>query len=334
MMAQVGHLPFYLAEERCEVVLVAEERPSLNAALTRQLGPDRVVTERHEVLRRRDIDAVVLCAPRAATGPLTLEALEAGKHVMVEKPMAHTIDQARRLVAAAKGRIYAVGFMKRYDPGVQAAKTLFDEVMGSGRLGKLVFARFYDYSKTYAMPPPAHQRPQESRLVRYPVWTTVPDWLAPQWKSSYEWFLNAACHDVNLITYFFPKDVAVSSARFYADSSVTAMLSWGEVPITLEIAKTEAGRWLEGAEFLFERGRIQITVPSPMAVDRVGEIVLDDVAAGIKEQHIVAKPGWSFARQASAFVDCLTTGRPMLTSGENALADILLIDSIWRHAKE
>jgi predicted dehydrogenase len=334
MMAQVGHLPFYLADERCEVVLVAEERPSLNAALARQLGPERMAAERQEVLRRADIDAVVLCAPRAATGPLTLEALEAGKHVMVEKPMAHTIDQARRLVAAAKGRIYAVGFMKRYDPGVQAAKLLFDEVMGSGRLGSLVLARFYNYSKTYAMPPPPHLRPQESRTVRYPAWTTVPDWLAPQWKSSYEWFLNSACHDVNLITCFFPKDVAVTSARFHADSAVAAVLSWGEVPIALEIARTEAGRWLEGAEFLFERGRIAMTVPSPMAVDRVGEIVLDDVLAGIKEQRIVAESGWSFARQASGFVDCLTTGRPMLTSAEVALADMMLMDSIWRHAEE
>jgi len=334
MMAQVGHLPFYLGDERCEVVLVAEERPSLNAALAQQLGPDRMVTDRHEVLRRTDIDAVVLCAPRAATGPLTLEALEARKHVMVEKPMAHTIDQARRLVEAAKGQIYAVGFMKRYDPGVQAAKILFDDVGGSGRLGKLLLARFYNYSKSYAMPPPQHQRPQESRIARYPVWTTVPDWLAPQWKSSYEWFLNSACHDVNLITYFFPKDVVVKSANFYADSSVTAMLSWCDVPITLEVARTEAGQWLEGAEFLFERGRIAMTVPSPMAVDRIGQVVIDDLSAGIKDQRIVAKTGWSFARQASAFIDWLTTGRPMRTSGKNALADMWLIDSIWRHAEE
>jgi len=129
MMAQVGHLPFYLDDDRCEVVLVAEERPSLRAALAHQLGPDRIAGERHEVLRRADIDAVVLCAPRTATGPLTLEVLEAGKHVLVEKPMAHTIDQARRLVeaAAAGQRIYAVAFMKRYDPGVQAAKALLDE---------------------------------------------------------------------------------------------------------------------------------------------------------------------------------------------------------------
>jgi hypothetical protein len=85
-----------------------------------------------------------------------LEVLEAGKHVLVEKPMAHTIDQACRLVeaAAARQRIYAIAFMKRYDPGVQAAKMLLDDVLASGRLGKLLLARFYNYSKAYAMQPP------------------------------------------------------------------------------------------------------------------------------------------------------------------------------------
>src|SRR6266436_4722306 len=113
--------------------------------------------------------------------------------------------------------------MKWNDPGMAAAKRLFDEVVGSVRLGKLLFARFFNFSKTYPMPPPPHQRPKESRIVRYPVWTTAPDWLAPQWQSSYEWFLNSACHDVNLITYFFPEDVAAKSARVYVDSSVAAV---------------------------------------------------------------------------------------------------------------
>jgi predicted dehydrogenase len=204
----------------------------------------------------------VLCAPRTATGPLTLEVLDSSKHVLVEKPMAHTIDQAHRLVeaAAARQRIYAVAFMKRYDPGVQAAKTLLEEVLATGRLGKLLFARFYNYSKAYATQPPPHQRPKESRVVRYPVWTTVPDWLPARWQSSYEWFLNSASHDVNLLTYFFPKNVAATSARCLADGSVTSLLSWGDVPITLEIAKTEAGRWLEARTGPGEGGYINTSV--------------------------------------------------------------------------
>lgn len=333
MMAQVGHLPFYLNDPRCEVVAVVEERPSIAAALTARLGSDRVMSDRHSLLRRADVDAVVVSVPRSATGPLTLEAIEAGKHILVEKPMAHTAEQARRLVEAARSRhrIYAVGFMKRYDPGVQKARELFDDAMASARLGRLLLARFYDYSKSYAMPPPVHVRPKESRTARYPIWTTWPAWLSERNRSTYEWFLNSACHDVNLITYFFSGTLEVRSAHVNRDYAVAAMLRWRNVPIAFEIAKTEAGRWLEGAEFLFERGRIGLSVPSPMDVDCVGRVELDDLAAGLVGKMIETKAGWCFERQAAAFIDALTGDRSPLTSGSAALVDLELIESIWRH---
>jgi predicted dehydrogenase len=333
MMAQVGHLPFYLNDPRCEVVAVAEERPSLVAALAERLGADRVLPDRHSLFARSDVDAIVLSTPRAATGPLTLEAMEAGKHILVEKPMAHTVEQASRLVDAARERqrVYVVGFMKRYDPGVQKAKSLFDEMVASERLGKLLCARFYDYSKTYAMPPPAHVRPRESRAVRYPVWPTWPDWLPARHRGTYERFLNAACHDVNLIGYFFPGPVDVASALASPDGAVAAVMRWENVPIILEIAMSETGRWLEGAEFLFERGRIAVSIPSPMAVNCVSNVEFDDLRVGIKGQPVETGSGWCFERQAAAFVDALVNDVAPLTPGEVALADMELIESIWRH---
>jgi predicted dehydrogenase len=174
MVNQIGHLPFYLTDKRCEVVCVAESRPSLIAALRGQLGADRVVEDYRAMLADPRVQAVVISVPRATTGPLTLEALEAGKHVMAEKPMAHSAEQARRLVDAARSRglTYMVGYMKRYDPGIRAAKALFDEVMAEGRLGRLLLARFYDFSNAYAVAPPPHVRPNESRVQRFETWPT------------------------------------------------------------------------------------------------------------------------------------------------------------------
>src|SRR5436190_11460472 len=158
MMAQVGHLPFYLDDHRCEVALVCETRPSLVEALAQRLGSHRVIKDYSALLQHDDIQAIVLSAPRPATGPLTLSALNAGKHVLAEKPMAHSVEQARQLVEAASSRqrVYAIGFMKRYDPGIQAAKALFDDTVAEGRLGRLLHARFYDFSSSYAVTPPAH----------------------------------------------------------------------------------------------------------------------------------------------------------------------------------
>lgn len=332
MMSQVGHLPFYLADPRCEVVRVAESRPSLVEALGGDIGKDRIAASHRALLDDDTIGAVVISAPRAATGPLTLESLEAGKHVMAEKPMAHTADQAHRLAdaAAERGLTYAVGFMKRYDPGVQAAKALFDEVIADGRLGPLLLARFYDFSSNYAHPVPPHTRPAESRTERFATWSLCPDWLPERFRELYPWFLNAASHDVNLLRYFFPGAIDVEGATCADDGSVTAMLRLEGVAIVLEIARTAAGRWIEGAEFLFERGRIAAMIPSPMDTGAVTEVILDDPGKGRSRQRVETGKGWSFARQAEGFIDALTGKAPPLTDGAEGLADMELTEAIWR----
>jgi predicted dehydrogenase len=336
MVNQIGHLPFYLADKRCEVVCVAESRPSLIAALRGQLGPDRVVEDYRAMLTDPRVQAVVISVPRATTGPLTLETLEAGKHVMAEKPMAHSAGQARRLVDAARSRglTYMVGYMKRYDPGIQAAKALFDEVMAEGRLGRLLLARFYDYSNAYAVAPPPHVRPKESRVQRFETWPTHPEWLPEAYRGVFAWFMNAASHDINLLRYFFPDNLEVVSAQSSADACVLATLQRGGDTITFEVTKTLAGRWLEGAELLFERGRIALTIPSPMATDRVTEVIIDDERRGLIGEQVATGHGWSFARQATGFVDALTGAATPMTTGADALADMELTEAIWRKVAE
>ena len=62
-----------------------------------------VTTDPHEVIESPDVDAVLILTSMPEHGPLALAALEAGKHVLVEKPMGVTLDQAAKLVEVAKG---------------------------------------------------------------------------------------------------------------------------------------------------------------------------------------------------------------------------------------
>jgi predicted dehydrogenase len=333
MMAQIGHLPFYLNDPRVDVVAVAEERPALRAALSDKLGAGRLVSDRQTLLARSDIDAIVISSPRPATGPLTLEALTAGKHVLAEKPMAHSVAQARRLVEAARERklVYAVGYMKLFDPGVVAARAALHEIRASGRLGRLLSARVYDFSKSYAFPVPPHIRPSESRAERYPTWPTYPDWLEERHRAAYAWFLNSASHDVSLLRHLLPGPVTVRGAAAPNDGAVSALLQVGDVPVHLEVAKAELGRWFEGAEFLFEAGRLAVSIPSPMATEEVSSVTIDDLRQGHLGEPVKTGIGWSFARQAGGFVDALIAGKATVASGEAGLADMELIEDIWRH---
>lgn len=93
------------------------------------------------VVASPDVDAVVVCTPPDTHAAISLAALGAGKHVIVEKPMAPTVEECRRMAEAARaaGRTLTVGFNHRYFPAVKAVRA----AILSGRLGELSHVRGY-----------------------------------------------------------------------------------------------------------------------------------------------------------------------------------------------
>ncbi len=336
MISQVAHLPFYLADERCQVVAVAESRPSLVRHLRENLGIARVVEDHRELLADPAITGVIIIAPRPASGPLVLAALQAGKDVMVEKPFAHTAEQAARLVdAAAAGKLLlGVAFMRRYDPGVEAAKREIDALRASGNLGKLLLARFFDYARDYILPPPPHKRPEESRTQRFDTWPAAPDWLSTQRAAEYAWFINAASHDINLIRHFFPSELKLVHAAAPGDSSLTASFEHAGAPVVFELAKSASGAWLQGAEFVFEKGRLLLEIPSPMATEHSSRVTINENTGTPRTRELAVEHVWSFQRQAQAFIGDLLERRQPLTTGADALEELHLTEAIWRRIAE
>jgi predicted dehydrogenase len=94
-----------------------------------------------ELVGREDIDAVIVATPPSSHAEISMAALEAGKHVLVEKPVTRTADEARRLVAAAgaNGRFLATGYNYRFYPSFIMARRLLAE----GRIGALDHIRSY-----------------------------------------------------------------------------------------------------------------------------------------------------------------------------------------------
>lgn len=94
-----------------------------------------------ELLRRDDVDAVLVSTPCETHEELTLAALEAGKHVLCEKPLAPTVEAARRMVEAAeraKLRL-ATGFNQRHFPNLAWAKSAIE----AGKIGAVRYVRAY-----------------------------------------------------------------------------------------------------------------------------------------------------------------------------------------------
>lgn len=106
-------------------------------ALAAETGA-RVFPDPQSLISDPGIDAVMVCSPDATHHGLALAAIAAGKPVLVEKPLASTLAEAREVVEAEMKnarRLVQVGFMRRFDPGYRAMK---QELKG-GRLGQALF---------------------------------------------------------------------------------------------------------------------------------------------------------------------------------------------------
>lgn len=93
----------------------------------------------HVALDRRDVDIVIVATTNDRLAEVTRAAVEAGKHVLVEKPAARSLGELDPLIAAAaaRRRLVRVGFNHRYHPALQKARALVD----AGELGELMFVR-------------------------------------------------------------------------------------------------------------------------------------------------------------------------------------------------
>jgi len=109
-------------------------------ALTNKHGGD-VVDNWHDLVKRDDIEAVIVSTPPSLHMEMTITALEAGKHVLCEKPLARNTEECQAMIDAAKNnnRFLATGFNYRFYPSMLKAR----ELMDSGIIGELDHVRSY-----------------------------------------------------------------------------------------------------------------------------------------------------------------------------------------------
>jgi len=108
----------------CELVALADADEERLAAAEEEFAIDRGSLNAAELFADPEVDGVVLALPNHLHELLAVEALEAGKHVLVEKPMARTVDECERMIAArdAAGKVLMVGMNQRFAEPVARAK--------------------------------------------------------------------------------------------------------------------------------------------------------------------------------------------------------------------
>lgn len=128
------------AARNAEMVIAMDTVPDVAASFGKTFEVPHT-TKTEDVLRHADVEAVVISAPHFLHEPLTVQAAQAGKHVMCEKPIACTLEQADRMIAACReaGVLLSINLVSRYESATVRAR----ELVRAGVIGKIIGIQFH-----------------------------------------------------------------------------------------------------------------------------------------------------------------------------------------------
>jgi predicted dehydrogenase len=237
-------------------VMVMDARPELAQDLGATYGvpwTDRL----EELLANPAVDAVYIAVPHHLHAPLTIQAIQAGKHVLVEKPIATALADADAMIAAARERgvRLSVNFAAQVDPSFQAAR----ELIAQGAIGEVVGTRIVfrgDKAASYWAAGYSGRAPS--------------DWRTKKAAAGGGVLVMNAIHDLNTMRFITGLDVA----RVYAEYDTYA------TPVEVEDFIAVTYRYTNGAIGTIEAGSA-IRGRDPLKdVDRVygtaGQLLLSE----------------------------------------------------------
>ena len=139
-IANLTHIPGYKGmSDRVRLIAVADVLGDRADEVAAEHEIPMAFDDYNRLLELEEIDVVSVCTPPVAHMAATIAALDAGKHVLCEKPMAMTAAQAQKMIDAAErsGRKLAIGFQSRFSDSAGALKRLID----GGELGDVYYGR-------------------------------------------------------------------------------------------------------------------------------------------------------------------------------------------------
>ena len=192
-IAQYLHVPDMYVCGQAEIVAFCDLIPAKARALADQYGTNaKIYRDYRDLLRDKTVEAVVIALPNVLHGPVAIAAAKAGKHAVVEKPMATSMAEARKMVETAKraGTLLMVNQSQRLFQAHRKAK----EVIDSGILGKIlhVTAMF------------GHSGPEH--------WSPTGKWFFKKKEARFGAMADLGVHKADLIRFLTGKEVAEISA--------------------------------------------------------------------------------------------------------------------------
>ena len=295
------HARGVLAHPRGELVAAANWREPSLAAFAERHGISRTTTDWRELAADPGIEAVIIGTPNALHAPQTIACLEAGKHVLVEKPMARTLDEARSMndAAARAGARLMVAHCWRFHDDVRALRSRIN----AGELGDV--ARTHGYGVHAGWGPSG--------------------WFTDRELAGGGALLDMGVHAIDTARYLLgdpaPDSVCASISTRYGDYAVddegVLLIGWSNGVSSV----VESGWWqphlggLEADTEIYGTG---------------GYARIWDFTEGPEGYEHCAQP--MYTAQVAEFIDALEEGRQPRPSGEDGAVVMDVVERAYRSA--
>lgn len=330
-----AHLPGYQKlGDRVEVVALCDINEEKLARASERFGVEKTFTDYNDLLAL-DLDLVSVCTPNYLHNPVAIAALEAGKHVLCEKPLALNAQQAQEMVDAAEkaGKHLMIGVNNRYRQESQKLKKMIER----GDLGEIYAAR--------------------TGWVRrrgVPFWG---DWFMEKEKAGGGPLIDIGVHMLDLTRWLMgnPKPISVSGSTYHKIGNYL-VTEWDQTDPVLSGAIAQgAGEKIydvEDSAFAFIRFEggitLELNVSWALNVDKEHnycELYGDKAGASLSPLTIYTEQDNSLVdlkfktdeyvthhAEIKHFVDCLQKGTELISPASEAVEVMKILDALYESA--
>jgi predicted dehydrogenase len=148
-ISQSQHLPNMKRADHVNLITICDLREDVLKKMQIKYNVPSATTDYNQILNDSGIDGVVIATKAESHVPLTLQALKAGKHVYVEKPLADTSEECKDVLGLQKetGKIVAVGFNRRLAPSMVKVKEILSKVGGAKHIHYRISDAYWIWGK-------------------------------------------------------------------------------------------------------------------------------------------------------------------------------------------
>ena len=292
-----NHVRVYHKMEEADLLAVSDVSERALKKIEKKYGA-KGYTEYSELLKNPEIEAVSVCVPTTFHHAVVMEAIKAKKHVLVEKPIAFTLNEAEEMIAAAKeaGVILATGHVERFNPAVQKAKELIDD----GVIGDIVSA----FAKRVGPLPP--------RIKDVGV------------------SIDLAIHDLDIMNYLFEEEVTQVYGTMNSSFDDSEFEDHAEIMVNFDNESTGIieVNWLTP----YKRRELELTgTAGIISVDYIQQSI---EVFGKFAQDIEIKHEEPLKGELNSFLHAVVEGKEPEITGEDGLKALKMVIAAYKSSKE